>query len=271
VTNHSRGISVTFDLWGTLFVDQPELDDARNRLRYEGIFKVLADSGVRTTLADTERGYEQSASQFQAIWRQNKEIPTLEQVRMIVSGAGITELAMDSQLAMRLERAYVDPIFTSPPELDGDAAETLQKMKDQVRRLGLISNTGRSPGAALRELLRKYHVLRLFDSTIFSDEADTRKPDRLIFEKAAVALNSELSSMVHIGDDPEADAWGAKNAGMKAVLLDYPVPEGFRKRASSLLALSRSDRRIPDSDIRPDKKISSLREAVEFVSSLSLD
>jgi putative hydrolase of the HAD superfamily len=269
VTSYSGGICVTFDLWGTLFIDQPELDDARNRLRYEGIFKVLADSGVRTTLADVERGYDQSASQFQAIWRRNIEIPTLEQVRLIVSAAGVTDFAMDSQIARRLERAYVDPIFASPPGLSGDAAETLQKIRDQVRGVGLISNTGRSPGTALRELLRKYHVLRLFDSTIFSDDVGTRKPDRLIFEKAAIALRSELSSMVHIGDDPEADAWGAKNAGMKALLLDYPVPEGFMKRASSLLALSRSDRQIPDSEIRPDKKISSLREAVDFVSSLN--
>jgi putative hydrolase of the HAD superfamily len=268
VTGYSRGISVTFDLWGTLFVDQPELDDVRNRLRYEGIFKVLADSGVRTTLADMERGYDQSAAQFQAVWRRHREIPTFEQVRMILRGAGVSNV-IDSQLAMRLERAYVDPIFASPPELDGDAAETLQKMKGQVRRVGLISNTGRSPGTALRELLRKYGVLGLFDSTIFSDEAGTRKPDRLIFEKAAVALSSELTSMVHIGDDPEADAWGAKNAGMKAVLLDYPIPEGYMKRASSLFLLSRSDRRIPDSEIHPDKRISSLREAVDFVSSLS--
>jgi FMN phosphatase YigB (HAD superfamily) len=90
----------------------------------------------------------------------------------------------------------------------------------------------------------------------------------LIFEKAAVALGTEPAKVVHIGDDPEADAWGAKNAGMKAVLLDYPVPEGFRKQPSSLFALSRFDRRVPDSEIRPDRKISSLSEVVDFLDSL---
>jgi putative hydrolase of the HAD superfamily len=107
-----------------------------------------------------------------------------------------------------------------------------------------------------------------FDSLIFSDEVGSRKPDRVIFERAATALGTEVSKIVHIGDDPEADVWGAKRAGMKAVLFDYPVPEGFKKRATSLFALSRSDRRIPDSDIRPDGKISSLKESIDFIDSL---
>jgi putative hydrolase of the HAD superfamily len=268
VTSNKRDISVTFDLWGTLFIDQPELDDARNRMRYEGIYRVLSDSGVRISLGDVEKGYRRSAYQFQAIWHSNMELPTMEQIRLIIGGAGLADFAVDSQMAGRLESAYVEPIFAAPPELDSDAIATLQEVRDRVHKIGLVSNTGRSPGTALRELLRKYGALGFFNSTVFSDEVGSRKPDRLIFEKAAVALGTEPAKVVHIGDDPEADAWGAKNAGMMAVLLDYPVPEGFRKRPSSLLALSRSDRRVPDSEIRPDRKISSLREAVDFLGSL---
>ncbi len=268
MTSNKRDISVTFDLWGTLFIDQPELDDARNRMRYEGIYRILSDSGLSISLADVERGYEQSASQLQAIWRSNKELPTMEQIRLIIGAAGLTDFTVDSQIAGRLESAYVEPIFAAPPELNSDAVATLQEVRDRVHKIGLVSNTGRSPGTALRDLLRKYGVLGFFNSTVFSDEVGSRKPDRLIFEKAAVALGTEPAKVVHIGDDPEADAWGAKNAGMKAVLLDYPIPEGFRKQPSSLFALSRSDRRVPDSEIRPDRKISSLREVVDFLGSL---
>lgn len=269
MTSYKSDICVTFDLWGTLFIDKPELDDARNRMRYEGIYKVLSDSGVKISLGDLERGYEQSASLFQSIWRNNKELPIAEQIRLIIGAAGLADFRMDSQTAGKLERAYVDPIYASPPELEGDAAATLQEVRDRVRKIGLVSNTGRSPGTALRELLRKYGVLGFFSSTVFSDEVGSRKPDGLIFEKAAMELGTDAAKIVHIGDDPEADAWGAKKAGMKAILLDYPVPEGFRQQPGSLFALSRSDRRVPDSEIQPDRRITSLRDAVDALGSIN--
>ncbi len=264
-----KDLCVTFDLWETLLIDKPELDDARNRQRCEGLHKTLSDFGIPIPLEDFRRGYEQSAFQLQASWRDNKELSTIEQVRIIMTLAGLDHPRMDSELSQSLEKAYIDPIYSVPPELNVEAMETLQEMRNRVHKIGLISNTGRSPGAALRQLIKEYGIIEFFDSTIFSDEAGSRKPDRAIFNKAAMALGTELPKIVHIGDDPEADVWGAKHAGMKAVLFDYPVPEGFKKRTNSLFALSRSDRRIPDSDIRPDWKISSLKESIDFIDSLN--
>jgi putative hydrolase of the HAD superfamily len=269
VTSSKLDICVTFDLWGTLFIDKPELDNERNRMRCEEMHKVLSDSGVKISLEDIERGYAESAVMFQSIWRTDKEIPTAEQVGMILRAAGLTHFRMDPQLAERLTRAYVDPIFAAPPRLEASAVATLQEVSDRVRGIGLVSNTGRSPGAALREILGKYGIVDYFHSTIFSDETGFRKPDRKIFEKAATELRTEPAKIVHIGDDPEADIWGAKNAGMRAILLDYPVPEGFKQQPGSLLALSRSDRRVPDSEIRPDRRIGSLKETLNALSSMN--
>ncbi len=266
--NAKKDLYVTFDLWETLLLDKPELDDARNRMRYEGLHKALLDSGIQIGLEGLKKGYEASSFQLQAIWRGNKELSTIEQIRVIMSAAEL-DFSVSSQLARTLEKAYVDPIFAVPPELNGDAPAALREVRNRVRGIELVSNTGRSPGIVLRELLRKYGIIQFFDSTIFSDEAGSRKPDRAIFEKAAAALGAELGKIVHIGDDPEADVWGAKQAGMKAVLFDYPVPEGFKRRPGSLFALSRSDRQIPDSDIRPDGKINSLKEFPDFIDSLN--
>jgi putative hydrolase of the HAD superfamily len=265
VTSSKRNLWVTFDLWGTLFIDRPELDDARNGMRCERMCRVLSETGNRVSEEDMKKGYEQTATQFQAIWRSNKELLTMEQIRLIMNAAGISDFVVDSGTARKLERAYVDPIFDFPPELNDDAATTLQEVRSKVRGMGLISNTGRSPGTALRELLRKYGVLGFFDSTVFSDEVSSRKPDRQIFVKAVTSLGTDPAKVVHIVDDPEADVWGAKNAGMKALLYDYPIPDGFKSRPSSLFALSRFDRRVPDSEIRPDGRISSLREALGFL------
>jgi HAD superfamily hydrolase (TIGR01509 family) len=234
-------------------------------MRCERVHRVLSESDTRVSVEKVKKAYEQSAIRFQAIWRSNKELLTMEQIRLIMNAAGLRDFVLDSGTARKLESAYVDPIFDAPPELNRDAVTTLQEMRNQVRGIGLISNTGRSPGTALRELLGKYGVLKFFDSMVFSDQVGSRKPDRQIFEKAVTALGTEPANVVHIGDDPEADAWGAKRAGMKALLFNYPIPEGFRNRPTSLFALSRSDRRVPDSEIRPDGTISSLREALDFL------
>lgn len=267
--NSKKDVCVTFDLWETLILDKPELDDARSRLRCEGIHQALVESGIAIRLEDLKTAHEQSAIQLQEMWRNNNGPSSIEQVRIIMTQAGLNGVHIDSKLQRSLERAYVEPLFVVPPELNSEAEETLRHMKERVRRIGLVSNTGRAPGLALRELLKKYGILEFFDSITFSDEAGSRKPDRVIFEKALMALSTVPSKVVHFGDDPEADVWGAKRAGMKAVLFDYPVPEGFRKRPNSLFALSRFDRRIPDSEIKADGRITSLKESLEFIDSLN--
>jgi putative hydrolase of the HAD superfamily len=261
---------VTFDLWQTLIFDKSEEDHVRSRKRCEDLHKILSDLGFTISLHGLEEAHEESALRFQASWKLNKHLSTLDQIQLIVeiaSGSNIP-LPSDSRTVGMLERAYIDPLFAFPPRMNDDAKETLEAMQDRVGKIGLISNTGHSPGVALRKLLEQLGILRFFDVTIFSDEAGCRKPRKRIFDLSAKELGAEPRKIIHIGDNPEADIWGAKQAGMYAVLFDYPVPEGFKRQRGSLFALSRADRHVPDSEIRPDARISSLKDALGFVDSL---
>jgi len=240
-------------------------------MRCEGLREVLSSIGLSLSLGALLEAHEDSAARLQAIWRRNEHVSTMDQIRLIVriaSGNGI-DLPRDSQVISALERAYNEPLIAFPPALNEDALVTLEGMRERVRRIGLISNTGRSPGVALRELLQKLGILKFFTVTVFSDEAGCRKPDKRIFDLAARELGAELGNTIHVGDNPEADVWGAKQAGMRAVLFDYPVPETFKQERGSLFALSRTDRQVPDSEIRPDARICSLRDALLFVDSLT--
>jgi putative hydrolase of the HAD superfamily len=230
----------------------------------------LSCINVKVGREDLERGYEQSAPLLDGAWRRNENPSTLDQIRLILKLATGTSvnLSNDSGAIEMLQRAYVDPVFHVPPRLREDAIVTLQSVKSRVSRVGLISNTGRSPGTSLRTLLKNYGILNLFDATVFSDEIGTRKPDRKIFEAAANELNTNLENIIHIGDNPEADIWGAKQAGMRAILIKVDVPEGFKKQIGSLFALSRAHRSIPDSEIMPDARITSLNEAVNYIDSI---
>jgi putative hydrolase of the HAD superfamily len=226
--------------------------------------------GINLSLQEIKKGYEESALKIQAKWKRNEHVSTIEQIRLILQASSLGKITLprDPQAIELLERAYVDPVFDFAPKLNDEALATLEGMKSRAREIGLISNTGRSPAHVLRELIGKFGILKFFDTTTFSDEVGWRKPDKRIFEAAASQLGTDLKKMIHIGDDPEADARGAKQAGMRALLLDYAVLDGFKRQPSSLFALTRADTDAKDSEMGPDGRINSLKEALDFVDSL---
>ncbi len=261
---------VTFDLWETLIIDTPEKDLARREMRCRGLQQSLAEAGTDLSLEEVARAYDESAHWLQTVWRENRDTTDLEQIRFIVEAAssGEAHLPEDGGQLQRLQEAYTEPLLEVPPVLCKDSLSTLREMRELTPKIGLISNTGRSPGRTCRELMSRLGILQFFDATIFSEEIGWRKPDRRIFEATAKALKTTPDRVVHIGDHPEADVWGAKQAGMHALWLEYEVPEGFRLQPNSLLRLSHGERRIDDSEILPDGRIQSLSEALEAIKTL---
>ena len=83
--------------------------------------------------------------------------------------------------------------------------------------IGLISNSGVTPGRNLRQVLDNHGILQYFHCTVFSDEVGYHKPHPIIFQKAIDELQIEANDIVHVGDLFEADVAGAKASGMKAV------------------------------------------------------
>jgi putative hydrolase of the HAD superfamily len=80
--------------------------------------------------------------------------------------------------------------------------------------LGLVSN-GRAflQGAVLRAL----EIEIFFDAVLISEAEGVRKPDAEIFHRALRRLDVGAEEAVYVGDHPEADICGARDAGLKAV------------------------------------------------------
>ena len=264
-----RCTCVTLDLWETLLVDEPEKDFLRREMRCEGLRQALSRFSAELSMMDLLKGYDESIGFLQESWRRNQDVPTVEQIRYIVNAAskGTVNMPESKRAVEELQEAYTTPVLAIPPVLNSDAFFTLESMRNRAYKLGLISNTGRTHGRVLRKLLDKFGILDHFDATIFSDEVGWLKPDRRIFMAAADELKVEPTDVVHIGDDPERDVWGAKQAGMRAILFDHEVPKGFKEQPGSLFALGRATRSVPDSEIKPDGRISSLREALKTIDS----
>ncbi|HXX73248.1 MAG TPA: HAD-IA family hydrolase [Candidatus Acidoferrales bacterium] len=264
----NRNRCVTFDLWETLIFDDPRNDETRGRRRYEGLQSVLTDHGVNLESENLRRAYEESASKLQAVWNRNEEVPIIEQIQLIVELANGGATTLDPSWNRSLEEAYVDPILSIPPKLNPDGPVALEAVRNRGYKIGLISNTGRSPGSALRQLLDSYGILRYFDATVFSNEVMRRKPDRMIFDYAARVLGTTNEEVVHVGDNPEADFWGAKNAGMHAILLDQTPPNSSDWPPHSLFALARANMRRSRSKVEARWRIEALVKAPDLVDSL---
>jgi putative hydrolase of the HAD superfamily len=101
--------------------------------------------------------------------------------------------------------------------------EAIRTLAGQGTVLGIVSNTGRTPGVVLRRLLERAGVLPAFRVLSFSDEVGTRKPAAEIFRRTLALAGCPPEAAVHIGDDAVNDVAGARAVGMRAL---HYVPGG---------------------------------------------
>jgi HAD superfamily hydrolase (TIGR01509 family) len=136
----------------------------------------------------------------------------------------LTLSSIDDKLACKLsrqdlaavERIYAECILDNPPKMLPGAKEALRSVKENGYRTGLISNTGRTPGSALRLVMDSMGIVGFFDTMTFSNEILVRKPAEGAFRVTLDRLRVLPRAAVHIGDDCDGDILGAKKVGMHA-------------------------------------------------------
>ena len=220
--------AVTFDLWQTLITEKPEEEERRRILRYERMLALLNELGKPSTLGALEEAYRACGEWLHEVWKENKDVSTRDQVDFV-----LRRLDKDPRLSQtdweRLEEAYVSPIRDIPPVALPGAREALRTLSLAGVCLGLICNTGRTPGRVLRPLLEGMGLRAYFNAMAFSDELRVRKPDERIFMKVLTDLQTRPEQAVHVGDIAETDVAGAKRAGLLALHLvrdgSKPSPE----------------------------------------------
>ena len=125
------------------------------------------------------------------------------------------------------------PGFTVPPATIRQAEEELAEHLSSFRKmdgleemimilrnrgylLGLVSNVS-SP---YKEPIARLGIESLVDHYVYSCDCGFAKPDPRIFEMAIERMNLSRSSIVMVGDDPDADIAGARSVGLRAILLN---------------------------------------------------
>ncbi len=215
---------VTFDLWETLIADSPELDGSRTEYRVKNTHSLLARRHPGIDIKDIYRAHEKIWQECSALWTNARDISFPGQVRLFIGSMGDDLLtSLDQNEIQTISEIYSGAVLEFRPRLIAGAREALERLASRGYRMGLICNTGRTPGITLRELLKDYAILSFFDSTLFSDETIIRKPDTAIFETALRELGADRRRTVHVGDSWENDVRGAQAAGIGAV---WVSPQG---------------------------------------------
>jgi putative hydrolase of the HAD superfamily len=203
--------AITFDFWGTLYRNTYARDE-----RLELLGRALADHGQPRSRTELETAENHVWSVWERVWRQEQRSMTFEDWMAELLDYLEVELPEETIASLRrpIEEIY---LTTGEPKPIPGVAEIVPRLAERYR-LGVISDTGITPGRVLREVMDRDGLLHHFEILTFSDETGRTKPRAEQFLGTLSGLETKPEEAVHIGDLPETDLAGARGVGMKAIL-----------------------------------------------------
>ena len=246
--------AVTFDLWQTLLLDERELGEARALVRLEGAQSALAKTGAGFGLEHIREAYMSCFQQCRDVRDGGLDVDFREQVSIFINHIepGLAD-RLESGVMDEIAGFYADSFLVHPPPAHADAVQVLRGVKDMGLKIGLISNTGMTPGFTFRAYMKERGMLSYFDTLTFSDEVKVAKPSGEIFMMTLRALGAAPDQTIHVGDHVMNDVVGAKRCGMKTVWIT-----GFYERDDP-----------DDPETEPDITVSGLAEVVPAIAKLA--
>ena len=208
---------VTLDFWHTLFADTQDGLRRAHALRLEGVRAALAEAGHRYDAAELAAADVRAGEAFAAVWREHRDMAADEQLRVFLGALDPTlPGALGPAALERVARAYQEPALTHRPEITPGAAEAVHELRARGLALGVISNTGRTPGRVLRQLLADAGLLQHFASSPSPTRRGSASRRRRCSGGCWTTADRRPAG-VHVGDDAVADVAGARDAGMRAI------------------------------------------------------
>ncbi len=242
--------TVTFDLWQTLLLDNPEVGQVRAQARLMGARAALLKAGESFNPEQIEAAYRAGVGRCQQIREALLDVSFRQQVEFFVEAIrpGLSN-AVSEATFQEIATAYSDSFFDYPPRPHPEGVAVLRGLQALGLKLGLISNTGMTPGVSFRRFLAEHGMLEYFAALTFSDEVGMAKPSPQIFSLTLDELGATPAEAVHVGDHIFNDVAAARKCGLKTVWI-----EGFSARPDPT-----------DSAARPDITISDLKDTISAI------
>lgn len=224
--------AVLFDLWGTLVADDPALAERRRAVRTRAARDMLASLGVAVDETAIDTAFASADDEHGRIHAEQRDLTARGRTMLYLRHLdGALPSRLDEAAWQALDRAILEPALVTPPAPVEGAAEALVATRALGARIGLVSNSGTTPGFVLRQILDSHGLLDEFDVTVFSDEQEVCKPAPAIFGRALDALGVRADESAFVGDQPVLDVLGAKNAGLWSVQLGELSEDGIEPDA----------------------------------------
>lgn len=201
--------AVTFDFWRTLFYAHSKLPERRSArvdtvVRFTGVTREAAKVALKRVSAD----FLHIHITQQRTLEPADAVPIIEQQ---------LNVSFNSDVRAAIADEIADALLTHPPEPIEGALEAVRRTASLVP-VGLISDTGISPGSRIQTLLDRCGFLEHISCLSFSDEVGAAKPQASMFEHAISGLSIEAKSLLHVGDLEPTDVKGAQDFGARAAL-----------------------------------------------------
>ncbi len=199
--------AITFDFWYTLFAGGES--EERHAVRRRALAEALGDEELAND------AYSRALRHFYEIYREHGR--TVSAGHLVAWVERTFGLELDDETREKLITAWEEAGLATPTTLIPGAEEALRAAAERCP-IGLICDTGFTPGTVLRKIMRDAGVLELFSALSFSGEVGAAKPRPEIFRHACEQLGVEPSALLHIGDTEWTDIAGAHGVGAKAAL-----------------------------------------------------
>ena len=211
-----------------------------------------------------EAGYDVSEQRYEEAWRKAAqaarqdadelgEVTYDEWYGLIFDGLGLRDYGPD--LIQKVDDAWNLP-FASTTRALPQTKGVLRHLRPSYG-LGIVSNS-LAPNTLFD--LRVAGILDFFDAIVISSDLGRRKPHPLIFLEALDRMDLEPGQAIFVGDNPYEDILGAKNVGMKTVLITHPLVEKARRQRGIALLAPKGDGAEPDACIRGMRELVPLLE-----------
>jgi HAD superfamily hydrolase (TIGR01549 family) len=204
--------AITFDFWNTLFVAQFHGSSELRRRRIKGLLEQAGHPCISE--AQIEEAVSHTWQEWNRVWeREQRTFGADHWVSFLLEELGLHLAPPDHEALVRAME--LSGMEAGPPLVDG-LATLLPRLAGRYP-LGVICDTGLSPGSVLRGWMASHGILDHFTHLTFSDELGVSKPHPDAFLTTLAGLGVPPGAAVHIGDYPRTDIAGAQAVGMRAI------------------------------------------------------
>lgn len=228
--NLRRIKAVTFDFWGTLYENGPDLAPHYT--------KILAAAIAGPTLDALRSALDSAQNMALKVGQMGFRLSVPARVAIVLDELGVS---LPQREREKVILALQNSLLDCPPPLVQGVRNVLDSLSRSGYSLGLISDTGMHPGNVARQVMARDGILKYFRQCTFSDELGVNKRWRQPFLSTCLQLGVRPDEALHVGDLPETDIYSAKAAGLRTALATYVSARYDGASAADVVLFSLAD------------------------------